>query len=78
MFAGLTYASEASFAIGTSISAQPELNVPITPRIDSSSTYLRALAAHVASSQAPFAAVESSNASNETVKSPTLPPIDSR
>ena len=64
MFAGLMYASEASFAIGTSIWAHPELNVPSTPMIVSSATYLRAFAAQVASSQAPYAAVESSKASN--------------
>ena len=45
MLAGLTIAREASFAIGTSIFAQPELNVPMTPMIDSSSTYFRAFAA---------------------------------
>ena len=67
MFAGLIIATPASFRIGISIAAQPELYVPITPTTDSSSAYMRAFEAHKASSQAPFAAVESSKASNSIV-----------
>ena len=42
MFAGLIIATPASFRIGMMIAAQPELYVPITPTIDSSSAYVRA------------------------------------
>jgi len=38
VFAGLTIASDASFRIGISSAAQPELYVPMTPTIESSAT----------------------------------------
>jgi hypothetical protein len=47
-------------AIGISSFAQPELNVPITPITVGFCAYARAFAVHLAESQLPACAVESS------------------
>ena len=67
MLAGLTMATAppgAWFSTGTSSSAQPELNVPMTPITLSVRAYALALELQVAESHVPACGVESSQAWN--------------
>ena len=64
MFAGLTIATGppgARFRIGMMISAQPELNVPMTPITLLFCAYAFAFAEHFAESHLPACAVASSH-----------------
>src|SRR5919112_1769184 len=65
-------ASPASFRIGISTAAQPELNGPIQPMISSSWAADWAFSAHLAGSHWPACAVASSNPSYSILISPAL------
>ena len=65
-------------SVGTSIFAQPELNVPITATSPVLATWSVAFFAQAASSQAPLAAVESSYVLNVMLYFPALLPTCSR
>src|SRR5919107_5118119 len=66
-------ASPASFRIGISTAAQPELNGPIQPIISSSWAADWAFSAHLAASHCPACAVASSSPSYSILTSPALP-----
>ena len=75
MFAGLTMPigpGLARFRIGMMISAQPELNVPITPITLLLPTYAFAFVEHLPESHFPACAVESSQDWKPTVYLPAL------
>ena len=73
MLAGLIMPSPASFRMGISTAAQPELNGPIQPTISSSWAAVWAFSAHLASSHCPAWAVASSSDSYSMVALPALP-----
>jgi hypothetical protein len=70
--AGETMPTLTLFSTGISISAQPELNVPMTPMMSLAWAYARALAEHVAESHLPAWAVASSHDWYWTVYLPAL------